>query len=449
MATSDFVMDTTKIANQFKRVYGDVITQLFARHTMTYNQFSKSPLKASIKPGGAGYYFALGQSDLQAIGGRGEGEYLPEPGYKDTIQGVILPKMIYGSLRLSGLAMAVGKSSVEAFVNTQGDATMSLYKSLIVDLNRQAWGDGFGKLAVLSTASSTTTGSTWTLTCDNDLGVRYVRKGMIVDIYASGGTANTKACSQKVHAVNPAAKTITMKSAATTWRTYHPNATIRAYGVSNAAAVANASVVVRQGARDASFATSDTPVELIGLQGQYDDGTAIATHEGITVSSYPEFKANMLTNSSVNRELSIDLMLAAMDMTYTASEDGSPNLIRMGLGQRRKYFGLLEGDIRFAPGQLRGGYEQLDFSQNSAVKIVVDPMTPPNKLFFEIDGAVKKYEVEPIGWGGFDSNKMHWRDTYDEANAYLRVYTNLGVQARNSLTLLGDLTEPDNATMPF
>jgi hypothetical protein len=201
--------------------------------------------------------------------------------------------------------------------------------------------------------------------------------------------------------------------------------------------------MVRYGARDASFATSDTPVEMVGLLGHYDDGTLLATHEGITVATHPEFKANILSNSSVNRELSIDLMLAAMD--YTAAQSGmQANTIRMGLGQRRKYFGLLEGDVRFAPAKIHGGYEQLDFSQNAAVKIIVDPVSQANRLFFEVDGAIKKYELTPIGWGGFDPNKMHWRADYDQSTMFLRTYTNLGVENRVCLTLLSDLTEPAN-----
>lgn len=448
MASSNFTIDTTAIANQLKRVYGDKLTSLFPRHQMTYNLFAKSPRKASVKPAGAGYYFGLRQSDIESVGARGEGEYLPEPIHGASVQGVISPKLVYGTLRLSGLAIEAGKGNVAAFVDTQAEATMSTYQALITDLNRQCWGDGFGSLATLSTAGSTLTGSTWTLTCDNDVGVRYLRKGMIVDMYTSGGSPIEAACSQRIYSIDPSARTVTMYANANTWRTYHPNSTMRSYAASNGAAVASGAVIVRQGVRDTSFATSDTPVEMVGLLGQYDDGTLLASHEGITVTSYPEFKANILDNSGVNRELSIDLMLAAMDMT-SAQCGMTPNLIRMGLGQRRKYFGLLAPDVRFAPASFRGGYEELSFSQNSAVKIIVDPVTRPNKLFFEVDGAIKKYELKGLSWGGFDPNKMHWRERYDEANMYLSIYTNLGVENRKALTLLDDLEEPAGATMPF
>jgi len=441
-------IDTTAIANQLKRVYGDKLTSLFARHQMTYNLFNQSARSATPRPGGAGYYFGLREADIQSVGARTEGQYLPEPIAGDSAQGVILPKLIYGSLRLSGLAIEAGKGNLAAFVDTQAEATMTTYQALITDLNRQCWGDGFGKLATLSTAGTTLTGSTWTLTCDNDVGVRYLRKGMVVDMYTTAGTPIQAACNQRISSVDSVNRQIVMLANANTWRTYHPDSTMAAYAAANSAAVATGAHIVRQGAREVAFATTDTPIEMVGLLGQYDDGTLLATHENITITANPSFKANVMDNSAVNRELSIDLMLSAMDMT-NAQAGMAPNLIRMGLGQRRKYFSLLAPDVRFAPASFRGGYEQLDFSQNSAVKIVVDPVTQPNRLFFEVDGAIKKYELKKLGWGGFDPNKMHWRERYDEANMYLSVYTNLGVENRVALTLLNDLSEPAGITMPF
>ena len=70
-------------------------------------------------------------------------------------------------------------------------------------------------------------------------------------------------------------------------------------------------------------------------------------------------------------------------------------------------------------------------------------------MYFEPDGVVEKYELTPLGWGGFDPNHMHWREGYDEYTMFLRIYTNIGTEKRNALTLLDDLVEPAGATMPF
>lgn len=449
--TTPGAIDTTASAFEMKRVYGDMLTDLFASHVSTYNQFIKSNARASIKPTGAGYYFATRQADIESAGARGEGQYLPEPIKGDGVQGVITPKAIYVSLRLSGLVMAVGTGDVSSFVKVQGDATMSAYRALTVDLNRQCWGDGFGKLATLSKASDSLSASaSWTVTCSNDVGVRYLRKGMIVDFYTSSGAIDSTAVAQRIQSVNPNNKTIEMEmcavgSAGSNYQSYHPLTAARTYTIATGA-VASAAQIVRYGARDAAFATTDTPYEITGMEGMFDDGTNIAAFEGITITADPEFKANILGNSSVNRELSIDLLLAAADMA-PARAGVNVDTMWMGMGQRRKYFGLLAPDVRYAPAEFTGGYERLRFSQNGQINIIMDPMCQPNKIYMAPINAIKRYEVKPIGWGGFDPNNMHWRQDYDEATMYLRTYTQLGVEKRNALVLLKDLTEP--GSQPF
>jgi len=440
-------IDTIALAYQFKRVYGNKITDLFARHTMTYNQFDKSPRKASVRPAGVGYYFGLRQGDVEGVGARVENALLPEPIEGAGAQGIITPRLIYAQVRMSGLAIEAGKGDMAAFVDAQGDVTMNAYKSLVSDLNRQCHGDGWGLLGTSSALATPSTSATWTVTFNNDRGVRYMKKGMICDFYQT--TVLDATCSAvRISSINPVTKVVTFEKSAGAYQALHPITAAQSTTAypAGAGTVASGSFMVRYGARLAAHLTTGNSIELMGLDSMYDNGDNSASFEGLTITSYPEFKANILGNASVNRELSIDLMLAAMDMT-AARSSSQVELIRMGLGQRRKYFNLLAPDIRFAPGVLKGGYETLQFSQNSAVEILVDPVTQPNKMYFEPKGAIKKYELTPIGWGGFDANKMHWRDNYDQASMYLRTYTNLGVEERQSLTALTDLVEPSNA--PF
>ena len=347
-------LDSSALAYQFKRTYGDKITDLFARHTMTYNQFDKSPRKASVKPGGVGYYFALRQGDVEGVGARSENAYLPEPLAGDGVQGVITPKLIYAVIRMSGLAIEAGKGDLAAFVDAQGDATMNAYKSLVSDLNRQCHGDGWGLLGTLSAAATLATGATWTGTFDNDRGVRYMKKGMICDFYQTT-VLDLTASAVRISSINPVTKVVTFEAGIDAYQAYHPITAAQASAYDNVAgAIASGSFLVRYGARLAAHLTTGASIELMGLDAMYDDGTNSASFEGITITTDPEFKANILSNSSVNRELSIDLMLAAMDMTAARSSQ-QVGLIRVGLGQRRKYFNLLAPDIRFAPGVLKGG----------------------------------------------------------------------------------------------
>jgi hypothetical protein len=437
-------LDTSALAYQFKQSYGKLITDLFARHSMTYNLFDKSDRKAEIRPGGTGYYFSTRQGDVEGIGGRIQGAPLPEPMTGDGVQGTITPRLIYAVIRMDGLAIEAGKSDQFAFVNAQSDATMNAYNSLVNDLNRQCHSDGWGLLGTTSAACTPSTSTTWTAAFDNDTGTRYMKKGMVCDFYVSTALT-TQAAAVRISSINPITSVVTFEKAVDAYQAYHPITAAQASAYDNAAtSVAAGSFLVRYGARLATHATTGVSRELNGLEAAYDDGTNLLTYEGITVATDPEFKANIMGNSSVNRELSIDLMIAACNMT-AARSNSTVELIRMGLGQQRKYFGLLAPDIRYAPQKLTGGYTTLSFAHNAAIDIVVDPVTQANKIYFEPKKCIKKYELTPIGWGGFDANKMHWRSGYDQADMFLRTYTNLGVEERQALTLLKDLTEPANA----
>ena len=429
--------DLTSISAMLKNVYGTGLKNQFADEKTTYNLFPKS----DRKPRGLGYVFGTRWARAQGVGARRESEMLPDPLAGKYVQGTISPKYIYGTLRMTGPAIEASKGDMAAFVEGLSDSINDIYEAMIVDLNRQACGDGFGLLGTLSATSDTLTTSTttWTITLDNDTGVMRLIPGMVVDFFEAGAIDESSVAS-RVASIDPVAKTAEMEFNDGTYKTNHPIVAARSYSIA-AATVASGAFAVRSGAREAAHATSNTPVEMTGLDGIFDDGTLLATFENITVASYPMWQASVLGNSSVNRELTLDLMLQALDVTRTSSGK-SVKTMRMGLGQRRKYANLLLPDVRFSPGQLRGGYEVLTFAGgDGSVEMVIDPALSPNKIYCEPEGAIMKYEMTPLGWGKLDQ-QIHQRQGYDEWDQFLRVYTNLGVEQRNSLTLIKDLVEP-------
>jgi hypothetical protein len=436
MADYDY-HDLTALSDTLKNVYGQGLTNQFEDEKTTYNQFPKS----ERKPKGLGYVFGLRYARAQSVGGRGESQAMPPPLVGKFDNGTITPRYIYGVIRMTGPAISAAKGDSAAFVDGLADSVEDIYNSLVVDLNRQCHGDGFGLLATLSAASDalTTSATTWTITCDNDVGVKYLKEGMIVDFFNSTAI-DESAVASRISSVDPFTKTAEMEYNDGTYKAIHPLAAAHDYTIATDT-VASGSYVVRMGARAATHATTNTPYEITGLDGLFDDGTLLATFENITVATYPKWKANVLGNNSVNRELSIDLMLQACDLTRVQAGKAA-TVIRMGLGQRRKYAALLSPDVRFAPGELKGGYETLTFSAgDGSVKMVIDPDTQPNKMYFHPEGAIQKYEMEALGWGNLDQ-QMHWVAGYDQWDQFLRIYTNLGVEQRNCLTLVKDLVEP-------
>jgi hypothetical protein len=430
--------DLTAIQDTLKIVYGKGITNQFVDEKTTYNLFPKS----ERKPKGLGYEFAIRYARAQGIGARRESEVLPDPLAGKYDKGQIKPKYVYGVLRMTGPAIEAAKGDIAAFVDGLADSVADIYDALIVDLNRQACADGFGLLGTLSLASDavTTSGTTtWTVTMNNDLSVQRLIEGMVVDFY-DGANIDQSSVASRIKSVDPVTKSAEMEPNEGTYKANHPIVAARAYTITTDP-VPDAAYMVRVGAREVTHATSNVPVEMTGIEGIYDDGTLLATYENITVADFPAWRANLLTNSAVARELTLDLMLQALDVSRTRSGK-TIQTMRMGLGQRRKYANLLLPDVRFQPGELEGGYEKLTFAGgDGSVKMVIDPALPPAKIFCEPNGVIQKYEMTPLGWGNLDQ-QIHQRQGYDEWDQFLRIYTNLGSEHRNCLTLIGDLVEP-------
>ena len=444
MAAIDF-HDLSAIDNTLKFVYGQGITNQFADEKTTYNQFPTS----ERKPRGLGYQFSIRYARAQGVMAVGESQRLPDPLVGKFDKGKILPKYIYGSIRLTGPMIEAAKSDVAAFVDGLADSVEDIYQSVVVDLNRMAWGDGWGAIGTLSAASDTVVntigGNTWTVTMDNDVGVRYCKAGMLVDFF-DNGTVDQSVVGSRIYSVDPTANTVEMEpNDGDQYASNHPYSTFAAYAGADTTAVSSGATMVKMGSRQsATWTTAEDSFEMMGLEGIYDDDTLLPSFEDIDTGTYPLWRGNILGNSSVNRELSIDLMLQAVDLTrIVAGANQKPTMMRMGLGQRRKYANLLMPDVRFAPTVLKGGYETLTFAGgDGTVQIVIDPMAQPNKIYFEPGGTIQKYEMFPLGWGDMDG-AFKQRAGYDEYDRFLKLYTNLGCEQRNNLTKVDDLVEPN------
>lgn len=440
MTTAYAALDS--IVETLKNVYGEGLKNQFEDEHITYNLFPKS----ERKPGGNGYIFGVRYARAQGTGSRAESAKLPDPftGVKD--QGTIKPKYNYGSIRITGPAIEAAKGNTMAFVDSLSDEIDDIYQSIVGDLNRQSHWDGFGMIGRLSVATTAAGSTTWAGTFDNDLGIQYFQEGMLIDMYSTAGAAivqDTTASAFagcRVQSVTPSTKVVIFETDNTAYLTNHPYAST--YVNTPARTCHVGAIAVKVGARDLSWANTDTPTEMTGLLGIFDSTTYTAAFEGITVASNPKWAANVMSNSGVNRELSIDLMLNACDLTRIRS-GMKVSTIRMGLGQRRKYANLLLPDVRFAPTVLKGGYETLTFSGgDGSLEMVIDPIFQPNMITFEPKDIIKKYELSPLGWGNLDGSQLHQRAGYDEWDAFLRIYAQLGCEQRNCLTVIRDLSEP-------
>ena len=453
-ATTIEYHDLTSITNTLKFVYGQGITNQFADEKTTYNLFPVS----ERKPRGLGYEFGIRYARAQGTGTRAESERLPDPLVGKFGKARIVPKYIYGSIRLTGPMIEAAKSDVAAFVDGLSDSVDDIYQSIVVDLNRMCYSDGMGKLGEIKTSCTKgmDTDADWTVKFKSGTGVKYFQPGMMVDFYNTANTAPAIAAGKnaslacRVKSVDPATNIVTFEEMEdrNPYRNNHPqspNSGTRT-GTGIEATFAVSAIAIKMGAREIAQGvtewTSAKAREMMGLLGIFDNDSKLASFQNIDTGTFPEWQANVLGNSSVPRELSIDLLLQSLDLTRVKSGK-SPDRMFMGLGQRRKYANLLLPDVRFQPTVLKGGYETLTFAGgDGTVTMVVDPLCQNGHIFLEPTGTVQKFEMTALGWGSMDQ-QWHQRAGYDEWDSFLRLYTNLGTEKRNSLTLLKDLVEPN------
>ena len=193
------------VAAVLKETYGNVINVQFAREQTTYNQFEK----AEAAPSGLGYNFNINLADPQGSGARGDSQMLPSPLDGKDVKGRIKAVFNYGRLRLSGPAIAAAKDNMSTFMVGLGDKVNGLYEGLVSDLNRQCHSDGFGAMATVTASDNLSTSATWTVTCDNDTGLKNLKEGMVVDFYATNGAIDQSATSSRILSLNLATKIIT------------------------------------------------------------------------------------------------------------------------------------------------------------------------------------------------------------------------------------------------
>lgn len=143
----------------------------------------------------------------QAVGARAELGTLPLPQRTPVTQSESNLKYIYGVIRMSGPLMASSKTDKAAFKRALENEVAGIKDSLKLDMARQVFGDGTGKLAACGTTSSSTT-----LQLASDANMLYFHVGMMIDIKNSSNADISNGSSREVTAIDTAAKTLTLDS---------------------------------------------------------------------------------------------------------------------------------------------------------------------------------------------------------------------------------------------
>lgn len=386
------------VAKEIFEDYG-VVGQLSAEAVALKRVESSGEGVETTKVGGKYVKFPIRVRRNPGIGYRNELETLPtagNQGYAEVRTGL---KYGYGRVQVTGPAMRLLDSDVQAFVDVVDDEMEGLKDDLVKDSARIAYGDGTGAMAVLS---GTHTNPNVFQVAD----AQYLAVGDIIDVVSTGGT------------VRGSARTITAISS-----------TSVTYSGADIGTDANTDLVVRTG----SFGREPNGfASIIKATGAlYNVDPAVEPVWASTVDS----------NGGTPRALSEGLMISMVDAIRRKSGK-RPTAGFASLGVRRAYFNLLQQQRRYTNTQkFDGGFTGLAFHVGEEIPIVDDPDAPAGKLWFPNERLMKVYRDSD--WHFDDTDGSIWARITDVDGYEARAikYWEIGVKQRNAHGVITDLTE--------
>lgn len=341
------------------------------------------------------------------VGARAEGGQLPSPGNQAYSRATYDLKYLYGRVRVTGPSMAKTASEAGSFLQALKAELDGIRADLRKDVARQVYGDGTAKLAtcVSNAAGVITISSSEPI----DKGQLYV--GQVLDV----GTV--AAPTLKGNGVE-----VTAVTAAT------PSVTVDNTGIS----VAGTDFLFRHGSAGASVVYEIDA----GLQKIIASTPTSGTVGGINrATAGNEFWQNLSINQ--NGVLALDTMQQALNRVQIAG--GNTSGIYTSFGVQRQYFNLLQSQVRYTePTTIKGGFQVLDYAGKP---IIADLDHPNGKMHFVQEEYLKVFSNRDWHFLDEDGNVLKWRSDYDEWEAVLARYMNLGATRCNTQLVVHTITD--------
>ena len=342
----------------------------------------------------------------EGVGARAEGGTLPDAGSQAYKECIVPMRYQYGRIQITGPTIKAARSNEGAFLRAVDSEMRGLERDMKSSMNRQAFGDGTGALAVCASASSATA-----ITVDS---TAKLRVGMPVDILVTATGATTAGV------VGDTVASITSSTVFTLTT-----------GVATYGSIGNTYSVYVAGSR---------AKEMMGLAGIV---SATSTLQGLDVATYPWWKATVLANGGTNRAISDTLLQTAID-TLEANSSGMCTAMYTSFGVRRAYQALLTATKQLVNTQkLQGGYEAINYlgGSHGVIPMIADKDAPANKIFIVDEDELAIYRLADFDWMQEDGSVLSRVSGVDAYEAVLYVYQELGTSMRNAHVLLSDITE--------
>jgi len=394
----------TTVSAILKEVYEDDVREQMDNGAVALRRIEKSSEGVSNEVGGKYVTFPIKTRRNQGIGARNELEALPVAGQQGFAAARVGLKYLYGLIRLSGQTIELADTNYQAFASALDAEVDGLKTDLLVDQNRQVYGDGSGAIGVVVSDGANSAVVKDALYFQQDMQVDLV-DGTTLGV----ATPTIKASNRKITAINTVTNTVTYDGA------------------------------------DATAAAGDIFVRTGNVNREWTGFSKIIAATGtlynIDPTVEPIWKAVVDSNAGVNRALSEGLMINMVDSIR--ANGGTVTAIFQNLGVRRAYFNLLSQQRKFVnTKEFAGGFTGLSFvTDQGEVPVVVDIAAPKNKQFYVNEKELTLYREKD--WSFMDRDGSKWQRVigYDAYEATMYQYSEIGCHRRNTHGQIQDITE--------
>ena len=319
----------------------------------------------------------------------------------------------YTRMALDGLAIEVTKRQQGSFRPALAETMSDRLQAHDMEVNRQMFCAGDGKLADVATDS----GTDQVLELDYSVanggaGARHVYVGDLLAFYDSGGSTlrNRKTCT----AVDYGTNTITL----------------------DADPVTTAGDFVTRSTSDTDNLTAG---ENNGLLASVEASNTFAT---IPITA--NWKSVVLANSATLRDISDSLVMQMIETIRQRSRQ-TPNLIVTSPGIVLKYSELFL-PLRRLDGQdvqLKGGYKPIAavIHAGGAIPVLGDVDCPASRMFFLNTSAFRMADVVGTEWADMDGATFDRVVDKDAIEGYIRKYWAMITIQRNANGVIEDLND--------
>jgi hypothetical protein len=342
------------------------------------------------------------------IGARAEYGTLPIASAQGYANAIYQLKYLYGRAQISGPGVELSADPRGAFLQAFKAELDFLRNDLTIDLARQTWGDGSGKVVAFVTTNSTVQ----VLTSSEPLrkGFCYINQSLDIGTTANGSSL---AAGNVVVDVNVATPSITLTTSVSTTTGTH-------------------------------FGFVAGNVSSAGVINEIDNGISklVSGTSGLTVGTINSGGAGngYWDNLRDTTGGAISLDNIQKNINQVKVNGGQVGVMVTSLGIQRQTFNLMQSQVRYVtePTNLKGGYTALSVG---GYDMVGDRLAPFGEVRMLDKRFVKIFSNRDWHMLDQDGLSTRWVTDQDAWQAALARYINLGVSRRNTHLVMNGLTD--------